>query len=60
MRRTITFCALAAGALLGAYAASAADKPLIGIVSIAATEANNVRYINGATKAAEELAGKCR
>jgi len=33
----------------------AQDKPLIGIVSIAATEANNVRYINGATKAADEL-----
>jgi ribose transport system substrate-binding protein len=33
----------------------AADKPLIGLVSIAATEANNVRYINGAKKAAEEL-----
>ena len=33
----------------------AADKPLIGIVSISATEANNARYIQGATKAAEEL-----
>ena len=33
----------------------AADKPLLGIVSIAATEANNVRYIQGATKAADEL-----
>ena len=36
-------------------AASAQDKPLLGIVSISATEANNARYIQGATKAAEEL-----
>jgi ribose transport system substrate-binding protein len=43
--------ALAAAAL----PARAEDKPLIGLVSIAATEANNVRYINGAKKAAEEL-----
>jgi ribose transport system substrate-binding protein len=35
--------------------AVAQDKPLLGIVSISATEANNVRYIQGATKAAEEL-----
>lgn len=35
--------------------ASAQDKPLLGIVSISATEANNVRYIQGATKAADEL-----
>ncbi|MBX9457593.1 MAG: sugar ABC transporter substrate-binding protein [Rhizobium sp.] len=33
----------------------AEEKPLLGLVSIAATEANNVRYINGAKKAAEEL-----
>lgn len=33
----------------------AEEKPLIGLVSIAATEANNVRYINGAKKAADEL-----
>jgi ribose transport system substrate-binding protein len=38
-----------------ATAAQAQDKPLLGIVSISATEANNVRYIAGATKAAEEL-----
>jgi ribose transport system substrate-binding protein len=55
--------ALASGALVsGALAlsalatvAQAADKPLLGIVSISATEANNVRYITGAKKAAEEL-----
>ena len=35
--------------------AEAQDKPMVGIVSISATEANNVRYIAGATKAAEEL-----
>ena len=35
--------------------AIAQDQPLIGIVSISATEANNARYIQGATKAAEEL-----
>jgi ribose transport system substrate-binding protein len=34
--------------------AAAADAPLLGIVSIAATEANNVRYITGATAAAKE------
>src|SRR5690606_28127017 len=45
---------LAALALSTAVAV-AQDAPLLGIVSITATEANNVRYINGATKAAEEL-----
>jgi ribose transport system substrate-binding protein len=48
------------GLLVGAMVmaglpARAEDKPLIGLVSIAATEANNVRYITGAKKAAEEL-----
>jgi ribose transport system substrate-binding protein len=38
-----------------AFPTFAADKPLIGLVSISATEANNVRFINGAKKAAEEL-----
>ncbi|MBY3064660.1 sugar ABC transporter substrate-binding protein [Rhizobium laguerreae] len=46
---------LIAAAILAAMPAHAQDKPLIGLVSIAATEANNVRYINGAKKAAEEL-----
>ncbi len=55
MRQTIASCVLAAALALGASAATAADKPLIGIVSIAATEANNVRYIKGAEKAAGEL-----
>lgn len=48
------------GLMVAALAATALplhaeEKPLIGLVSIAATEANNVRYINGAKKAAEEL-----
>ncbi len=55
MRQTIASCVLAAALALGASVATAADKPLIGIVSIAATEANNVRYIKGAEKAAGEL-----
>src|SRR5687768_15467893 len=38
MRKAVAFVALAAGILAGAELASAADKPLIGIVSIAATE----------------------
>jgi ribose transport system substrate-binding protein len=33
----------------------AADAPLVGIVSISATEANNARYISGAEAAAKEL-----
>jgi ribose transport system substrate-binding protein len=44
----------AVGVALAAGPAGAQDKPLLGIVSIAATEANNVRYINGATAAAQE------
>src|SRR5262245_28863973 len=55
MKKTIAFCAFAAGIAVTAGSAVAADKPLIGIVSIAATEANNVRYINGAEAAAKEL-----
>ena len=46
---------LAASLAMVAGAAFAQDKPLLGIVSISATEANNVRYIQGATKAADEL-----
>ncbi|TCR87787.1 sugar ABC transporter substrate-binding protein [Rhizobium sp. BK376] len=51
----VGFGFLVAAAAMAGFQAHAADKPLIGIVSIAATEANNVRYINGAKKAAEEL-----
>jgi len=51
-----TFVLGAAIALLaaGAGIAAAADKPLLGVVSITATEANNARYIKGAEKAAAE------
>lgn len=50
--RTIVLGALGLAAALGA--ATAQDKPVLGIVSISATEANNARYIKGAEKAAEE------
>ena len=40
---------------LGIVQAMAADAPLVGIVSISATEANNARYISGAEAAAKEL-----
>ncbi len=46
---------LAAGLAIAATTAFAQDKPLVGIVSISATEANNARYIEGAKKAAGEL-----
>ncbi|KAB0678516.1 sugar ABC transporter substrate-binding protein [Aureimonas leprariae] len=47
-------CALGT-ALLAAGAVQAQEKPLVGIVSISANEANNARYIKGAEKAAAEL-----
>ena len=53
MRKVVTLAAL--GAVVAAGAALAQDKPLLGIVSITATEANNARYIEGAKKAAGEL-----
>ena len=53
--RNLTLGMLAAAVALSGSLAQAQDKPLLGIVSISATEANNVRYIQGATKAAEEL-----
>ncbi len=46
---------VAAGLALAGGVAQAANAPLLGIVSISATEANNVRYIAGATVAAKEL-----
>src|ERR1700709_252809 len=41
---------------VGAFSAipASADSPLVGIVSISATEANNARYIAGAEAAAKE------
>lgn len=47
--------ALSASLALCTVPASAQDKMLVGLVSIAATEANNVRYIKGAEAAAAEL-----
>lgn len=47
----ISLIGLAAGAMTPAVAQ---DKFLLGIVSISANEANNQRFIQGATKAAEE------
>jgi ribose transport system substrate-binding protein len=54
MRKILALCVIGA-ALTGGAQLAAADKPLVGIVSIAATEANNVRYIKGAEAAAAEL-----
>ncbi|MEO8411271.1 MAG: sugar ABC transporter substrate-binding protein [Propionivibrio sp.] len=53
--RKITTGVIALSLLTFANITVAADKPLLGIVSISATEANNVRYIKGATDAANEL-----
>jgi ribose transport system substrate-binding protein len=44
----------AVGLIAAMGAAVAQDKPLLGVVSITATEANNARYIKGAEKAAAE------
>jgi ribose transport system substrate-binding protein len=54
MKQFVVGAALAAIGL-GIVPASAQDKPLVGIVSISATEANNARYIKGAEAAAKEL-----
>ena len=53
--KKLTFGVVAAALAIASSSALAADKPLIGIVSISANEANNARYIQGAQKAAEEL-----
>ncbi|MBB3999069.1 ABC-type sugar transport system substrate-binding protein [Aureimonas pseudogalii] len=49
-----TIAIVVAGLAATLAPAAAQDKPLLGIVSISATEANNVRYIAGATAAAEK------
>jgi len=54
MKQLLMGAALAAIGL-GVVPAMAADAPLVGIVSISATEANNARYISGAEAAAKEL-----
>lgn len=53
--KKLTFGVIAAALCVASSAGWAADKPLLGIVSISANEANNARYIQGATKAADEL-----
>lgn len=54
--RFIAVAAIAATVAASATAAQAQDgEKLIGVVSIAATEANNMRYISGAEAAAKEL-----
>lgn len=53
MKKAIIWAALAASTIVSP--ALAADKPVLGIVSISATEANNARYIAGAQAAAAEL-----
>lgn len=56
MKAARALCAAAlAAALFAAGSAEAADKMLLGLVSISANEANNQRFIQGATKAAEAL-----
>ena len=42
-------------ALAATLASAQADQPLVGIVSISATEANNARYISGAQDAAKTI-----
>jgi ribose transport system substrate-binding protein len=54
MKQLVISAALAAIGL-GIVPVMAADAPLVGIVSISATEANNARYISGAEAAAKEL-----
>ena len=49
-----TLGAALAAVILSAFPALA-DQPLVGIVSISATEANNARYIAGAQAAAKEI-----
>jgi len=53
VKRLSVSAALAAVILTAAPAL--ADEPLVGIVSISATEANNARYISGAQAAAKEI-----
>lgn len=54
-KNSLAFLLMTAAAVaVGSAPASAQDKPLLGIVSITATEANNARYIKGAEKAASE------
>ncbi len=53
--KSFAYGVFAAAFVFSGPQAIAQTKPLLGIVSITATEANNVRYIQGASKAATEL-----
>jgi ribose transport system substrate-binding protein len=53
--KAVMAAAVMAGALASVTSAHAADKFLLGLVSIAADEANNVRFIRGAQKEAASL-----
>jgi ribose transport system substrate-binding protein len=53
--KTVAIGAALAVLTLAAGPVLADDAPLVGIVSISATEANNARYISGATAAAKEI-----
>ncbi len=50
--RTLAITAVVA-ALAATVAPAVAEEPLVGVVSISATEANNARYISGAEDAAK-------
>ena len=52
--RTLAIAA-AVAALAATVAFAHADEPLVGIVSITATEANNARYISGAKDVAKAI-----
>lgn len=52
--RTLAITAVVA-ALAATVAPAGAEEPLVGVVSISATEANNARYISGAEDAAKSI-----
>lgn len=56
MRKLVVSAAAAMAAL--SIGPALADSPLVGLVSISATEANNARYISGAEAAAKEIGWK--
>jgi len=53
--KSLTLGLVAAALAMSTTMVAAQDAKLVGIVSISATEANNVRYIQGAEAAAKEL-----
>lgn len=52
--RSLNAICIVANVMLSTTIANAAERPLLGIVSISANEANNARYIAGAVAAAKE------